>query len=576
MMSLFLCVAVSLGSADFELEDIARVEEIYRILDELRSHPIDLNTASMNDLAVIPFFTTADCLRIIEYREAHGSFRSLRDLMTIPGMDANLLEEIQPYVKVKQKSPVIERIRTRIRLQSDIPHTAYGEKWYTKTEVTARPYEAHLVTEKDPNELAFLDHCAPGLICKQDQRVFALGRYALDFGTGVMLSSSGTIFQAADFTRFTSERGIIPYTSVAENGGFFGAALQDSLLLKWTLFYSDQKLDGRVNALGNATSFYTSGLHTDSLSRTKKDRINEQIIGYDLHYRRSSTILTQRAYLCTYEPSFVCRDSLTGFFGDRFWVAGIGISHHCEPILMFSEVARSFRGHIGGLAGGCAYFGHFDISIASRYFPVGFYSPKGRTADDNHVGSVIAINNNSSIVKSGILLKVDNDLVVDSTKQDIRINVEKQVGFMNIKGVLRSRFVGDVSDISGGRLFLRARPQSHFFLDVRFEVKQTNKDGRWHRGLVGALEVGAEFKDIKCRLRYGLYTTDSYASRIYLYEIDLPGIIHNRMLYNTGRYGFIYCTVRPLAGLTVSAKLSGLFLERMSEYHVGGQVDLRW
>ena len=93
--------------------------------------------------------------------------------------------------------------------------------------------------------------------------------------------------------------------------------------------------------------------------------------------------------------------------------------------------------------------------------------------------------------------------------------------------------------------------------------------------MFGAFELGAELKTFRARVRYGLFDTDDYDSRMYIYETDLPGIVRNRMLYDQGSYGFIYVSVRPIRMLNVSAKYSVMAKEDTSHRKFGAQLDIR-
>ncbi|GAH42406.1 unnamed protein product [marine sediment metagenome] len=76
-------------------------------------------------------------------------------------------------------------------------------------------------------------------------------------------------------------------------------------------------------------------------------------------------------------------------------------------------------------------------------------------------------------------------------------------------------------------------------------------------------------------MRYGIFNTDSYAARIYVYEADLPGIIHNRMLYYKGNYGFIYISFKPIDMLKVGLKYSVVNRDTLLLKKLGCQIDLR-
>ena len=64
------------------------------------SSPIDINRASEEVLTTIPGIgeTTAD--RIVTWREEHGPFRRVEDLMKVRGIGEKSFQKIRPYVKV--------------------------------------------------------------------------------------------------------------------------------------------------------------------------------------------------------------------------------------------------------------------------------------------------------------------------------------------------------------------------------------------------------------------------------------------------------------------------------------------
>jgi competence protein ComEA len=59
---------------------------------------INLNTATVEDLDSIPGIGMVKAQSIITYRESHGSFTSLDDLLNVSGIGPSLLEQITPYI----------------------------------------------------------------------------------------------------------------------------------------------------------------------------------------------------------------------------------------------------------------------------------------------------------------------------------------------------------------------------------------------------------------------------------------------------------------------------------------------
>ena len=67
------------------------------------SAPLDLNTASEGELTEVPGIGPALAKRIVEFRDEHGSFKRVDDLMKVRGIGEKSLEKIRPHVTVGKK-----------------------------------------------------------------------------------------------------------------------------------------------------------------------------------------------------------------------------------------------------------------------------------------------------------------------------------------------------------------------------------------------------------------------------------------------------------------------------------------
>jgi competence protein ComEA len=63
--------------------------------------PINLNTATAEQLEAIPGIGPVLAQRIIEYRQTHGRFQSVDELLEVHGIGPKRLENMRPYVVVK-------------------------------------------------------------------------------------------------------------------------------------------------------------------------------------------------------------------------------------------------------------------------------------------------------------------------------------------------------------------------------------------------------------------------------------------------------------------------------------------
>ena len=64
------------------------------------STPVNINTATAEELQNLPRIGPAMAQRIIAWREAHGGFRSVDELDAVPGIGPSMLENLRPLVTV--------------------------------------------------------------------------------------------------------------------------------------------------------------------------------------------------------------------------------------------------------------------------------------------------------------------------------------------------------------------------------------------------------------------------------------------------------------------------------------------
>ena len=63
---------------------------------------IDINTATMEQLQLLPGVGEVTAQRIIDYRTEHNGFTAIEELMEIKGIGEKTFEKMKQYVKVEQ------------------------------------------------------------------------------------------------------------------------------------------------------------------------------------------------------------------------------------------------------------------------------------------------------------------------------------------------------------------------------------------------------------------------------------------------------------------------------------------
>lgn len=69
--------------------------------DPARIKKIDINKATLNNLMVFPYLSYKQKNAIIEYRNQHGNYSGLSDLLNIPIIDDGILRKIEPYINFR-------------------------------------------------------------------------------------------------------------------------------------------------------------------------------------------------------------------------------------------------------------------------------------------------------------------------------------------------------------------------------------------------------------------------------------------------------------------------------------------
>ncbi|NIP98512.1 MAG: helix-hairpin-helix domain-containing protein, partial [Akkermansiaceae bacterium] len=61
---------------------------------------LDLNRATVQELISLPGIGEATAKRIVEFREQHGPFQRVEDLMKVKGIGEKSFQKLRPLVKV--------------------------------------------------------------------------------------------------------------------------------------------------------------------------------------------------------------------------------------------------------------------------------------------------------------------------------------------------------------------------------------------------------------------------------------------------------------------------------------------
>ena len=72
---------------------------------------VNINTATAEQLQMLPRVGPALAGRIVEFREANGAFRSIDEIIAVKGIGESSFEKLQPYIATSGATTLNEKVK---------------------------------------------------------------------------------------------------------------------------------------------------------------------------------------------------------------------------------------------------------------------------------------------------------------------------------------------------------------------------------------------------------------------------------------------------------------------------------
>ena len=384
-------------------------------LEWLHSHPMDINTATPDEMALLPFLTPAQIEAIQAYVHLDGPMKSLGELALIPAIDYQTRQVLPLFLTVSYKKGSKDRngnwfrnMQNTVDSRMDIP--LYYRKGYQTGKYKGNPLYSRIRyslesdhvnigahAKKDPGE-GFYDSFG-GYAMIRNKGIFRtaiVGDYRAGWGEGLVIGR-GTSTSKSNLMSNTSQ-GIRPMTGMSESGFMRGIAItlgkkeewdrQSQFSMSGTLFASYRAIDATLDEDGNAKTIVENGYHRTETEVAKKNNTRSALLGAHLqadigHFSVGATGYWQHfdrilspgndKYRCWYPR------------GQDFGVIGLHGGYSYYRWTASAEVAYSTE------HGGIASLGrvqwlanrNLKIGVLGRYYSHKFYSFQAAAIGEN-------------------------------------------------------------------------------------------------------------------------------------------------------------------------------------------------
>lgn len=418
-------------------------EDLYETLLQYYQTPINLNSATREELRSLLLLNENQITTLLNHRQANGDLLSVYELQSIEGYDLRTINRILPFVSVQMsgansgRGTLWQRIArednnalylryervlqerqgyTLPTLYQGQPTTRYlgsADKMLIRYRVShTRDFSVGFSLEKDAGEPIVwnpkngqfgADYVSAHLLIQERGKLkaLALGDYQLQFGQGLLLSSGLSVGKGAETitTLRRSSVGVRAYSSLLENSFFRGGALtyQVAPTVQVTGFVSHKNVDANLQQTQDSLAQYdefTSGLLYTGFHRTASEianrhRLAETLGGGNATYtsRDGNLAIGATGLFTHYGTPILKRPEPYNYFefsGRENLALSLNYSYVYRNFLLFGETARSTGGGLGTVNGLLASLGSsVDAALLVRHYDSNFHTLYGNAFSEN-------------------------------------------------------------------------------------------------------------------------------------------------------------------------------------------------
>jgi hypothetical protein len=272
-------------------EETYHSTELSDFLQKLRTHPLDINTASKKELLRLPWLSEQEINLIISYRNKHKITTAAQ--LTEIGIDNITVSDISDYIVFSSGQKLNFQNQTRLEFNEAKKNYPSPLKYFQRTKLNYGKLQVGILSQKDEGETDPLDFYSYYLQYRNAGTIqnLVLGKYRIAFGQGLVFApklgmSKSSAATSTPIKRFDS---IKPYTSSYELWELQGFATELKISpLKLIPFVSINNLNANLDSTSSITSFNESGFNFED---SPKNNVREKVYGSSIQFETSGCML---------------------------------------------------------------------------------------------------------------------------------------------------------------------------------------------------------------------------------------------------------------------------------------------
>lgn len=445
------------------------------------------------------------------------------------------------------------------------------------------------------NDIRITDGEKGALIVKD----LALGDYQLSFGQGLTLWSGMSLGKASGgSSAMRQATGVRPKTSAGEGKFFRGAATT----LKYrdfyvTAFYSNRKID----------SLQESGYHRTLSELERRNAIRQQVFGGHLRYAGPQLEIGLTAYHLRLGTPIELKPSKYNqyyFQGDRLTDFGLDFRWLLNNFVFFGELACSDNGAMAGLIGMTAKpIGYVNFSLLYRNYAKGYQnllngafgeSSRGQGEEGVYLGLQCAPSPGWDLLAYCDFFRLTwltSQAYNPSWGQEYSIKLSHQISpsaTIQFRFKTKNKMKNSTDDhvFSHYPIFYTKRSLNFqvsygitgalTFSDKAAYSHYLNDDGADSHGYMLCHDVSykPDGKPYSLTLRYALFSSDDYNSRISIYENDVLGAFSIPSLSGTGQRVYLLGKIKLFGSLSLYSRIGVTLMEGETKSDL--KVEVIW